>query len=648
MFLVNLSLGEFLALFGAVSGAMVALYLLDRSRRRQVVATLRFWTAAEHPVESRRRRRIRQWPSLLLQILALVCLLLAVAQLRWGSPDTSSRDHVLVLDTSSWMAARVAQGTLLDQARTGALAWLRSLPSGDRVLVLYADALATPATAFADDRKAAREAVIRAHAGPSALRLRDAVEAAQRILKLHARRPGEIVLAGASRISDDPEGWAPPANLRLLAVRGDPDNVGLRRLALRRSPVEPDLWQIFVSVRNYGSQPRTIDLGLQFGGAPAGARRLRLAPGAEQEGAFEYRTRAAGWMEARIRPGDAFTADDRAVVEVPERKPVTVAVCSAEPELLRPLLAANPLIEATFLPPARCAEAGAAAIVILDRVAPQPLPQGHLVWIEPPSDRSPARVRARAADARIERWRTGHALGAGLRAQDLRLESAMVFEAAAGDVAIAETAQGAVILARPATSSRPARQVIFGFHPMRTALRYELTTPLLFANVMRWAMAESFRRYELQAAGVGAITVPVEPDLDTASVRVQAEDGRELPFTVQEGQLRFYAGAPGRVQVTAGDRAYAYSLTLPEVAGTRWEPPDGIRKGARAASTGVASASDLWQALAVLGGLLLLIEWFLFGRARDGVRRVPALPRLLRLDLRGRFRRMQRPVRRAS
>ena len=89
MFLVNLSLGEFLALFGAASGVVVALYLLDRSRRRQVVATLRFWTAAEHPVESRRRRRIRQWPSLLLQILALVCLLLAIAQLRWGSPDTS-------------------------------------------------------------------------------------------------------------------------------------------------------------------------------------------------------------------------------------------------------------------------------------------------------------------------------------------------------------------------------------------------------------------------------------------------------------------------------------------------------------------------------------------------------------------------------
>ena len=43
MFFFNLSLGEFTALFGAVSGAVLALYLLDRSRRKIKVATMRFW-----------------------------------------------------------------------------------------------------------------------------------------------------------------------------------------------------------------------------------------------------------------------------------------------------------------------------------------------------------------------------------------------------------------------------------------------------------------------------------------------------------------------------------------------------------------------------------------------------------------------------
>ena len=76
MFLLNLGLGEFLVLFGAVTGIAVALYLLDRSRRRVVVATLRFWKPAEHPPDIRRRRRIQQPVSLLLQLLGMLLLLL--------------------------------------------------------------------------------------------------------------------------------------------------------------------------------------------------------------------------------------------------------------------------------------------------------------------------------------------------------------------------------------------------------------------------------------------------------------------------------------------------------------------------------------------------------------------------------------------
>ncbi|HUA63134.1 MAG TPA: BatA domain-containing protein, partial [Verrucomicrobiae bacterium] len=79
MFFLNLSLAQFLAVFGAVSAVSIALYLLDRSRRKQVVSTLRFWVAAEKPAVAARRRRIQQPWSLLLQIAGMGLLLLAVA-----------------------------------------------------------------------------------------------------------------------------------------------------------------------------------------------------------------------------------------------------------------------------------------------------------------------------------------------------------------------------------------------------------------------------------------------------------------------------------------------------------------------------------------------------------------------------------------
>ena len=93
MFLLNLSPLEFFAIFGAISGVVVTLYLLSRSRRRQRVATLRFWAQAQAPVVSKQRRRIQQPMSLLLQLLSIACLLLAIGQLQWGTPDSASRDR---------------------------------------------------------------------------------------------------------------------------------------------------------------------------------------------------------------------------------------------------------------------------------------------------------------------------------------------------------------------------------------------------------------------------------------------------------------------------------------------------------------------------------------------------------------------------
>src|SRR5919206_2098435 len=105
MYLLNLSLLQFLAVFGSVSAVAVALYLLDRSRRKQVVSTLRFWVSAEQPAVAARRRHINQPWSLILQLVSMALLLLAIAQLRLGSPAQAGRDHVIILETSAWMSA---------------------------------------------------------------------------------------------------------------------------------------------------------------------------------------------------------------------------------------------------------------------------------------------------------------------------------------------------------------------------------------------------------------------------------------------------------------------------------------------------------------------------------------------------------------
>jgi len=607
---LNLSLGELLGVAGAISAGVVALYLLDRSKRRQVVATLRFWTAADSRTEMKHRKRIQQPWSLLLQLLSLLFLLIALAGPRLGSDD-SGRDHVLVLDSSAWMGARNGRTSLMDEARAAARGYVKALPSRDRVMLVRADALATPVTAFEADRQVLDEAIRQSQPGASALNLSQALEFAQRAQKLQAQHAGEIVFAGAGRVPEDESGLSNvPANLRVLPVNGALENVGLRKVGLRRSSTVADTWDIFVALKNYGLKAHDVGLELQFGGAAVGSRSFSLKPGEEQQASFAYRTHAAGYLEARLNSRDAFPQDDRAVVELPSEKPLRVVVYSNEPALLKPLLSSN--IDTVFDTPAKYDPAVKADIVILDRFAPAVRPRASSIWIQPPAAGSPIVVKGTRTALKLDSWRTDTPLGAGLRTKDVLLASADVFTLAAGDIPVAESAEGPLIVARPGSP----KIVVLGFHPLKSSMKYELATPLLIANTLRWMAPDMFRSREVQAGTVGTVTVPVERGTDPTAVRVMTEDSRPLPFTIEDNMLRFFCGAPGTVRVLTGDRELVYSLTLPDVGDALWRVPASVHKGIPRSTGNPVSTTDIWPWFAVFGALGLLLDWLLFGRSR--------------------------------
>jgi hypothetical protein len=168
------------------------------------------------------------------------------------------------------------------------------------------------------------------------------------------------------------------------------------------------------------------------------------------------------------------------------------------------------------------------------------------------------------------------------------------------------------------------KTVVFGFHPGLSDLRYELATPLLFGNILRWMAPELFRRSAVAAGSAGTVTMQLDPDTRLEDVRVLQQDGAPVPFTTRDRALRFFSGTPGTVRVLAAERETVYSLTLPELWDSKWNVPSGTRRGLPAFRPTAALSRDLWQVLALLGGLGLLVEWLLFGRAEGRARRLPA------------------------
>ncbi len=283
MYLLNLSLFQFLAVFGSIGAVSVALYLLDRSRRKQVVSTLRFWVAAEQPAVAARRKHINQPWCLLLQLIGMGLLLLAIAQLRFGTRALAGRDHVIVLDTSSWMMARSGNGTLMDVAKARARQYLRALPARDRVMLVRADAMATPATAFEPTHQKVDAAILASHPGSTALNLDQALSFARHIQLQEGRRAGEIAFIGPGRTAESGESAsAAPRNLRVISVADNVENCGLRKIGMRRSATDPAMWEIYVSAHNYGTVQRNVTVSVEFGTpqqagrVPIGTQRLTL------------------------------------------------------------------------------------------------------------------------------------------------------------------------------------------------------------------------------------------------------------------------------------------------------------------------------------------------------------------------------------
>ncbi|HTB17668.1 MAG TPA: VWA domain-containing protein [Bryobacteraceae bacterium] len=615
-FLTNLSLPELLAILGSLSGVVVALYLLDRMRKHHTVATLRFFAAAEKPPVLKHRRKLQQPWSLLLQLISLLLLLLAIAQLRIGSPARYSRDHVLILDTSAWMAARLGNARLIDRARLAADSYVNALPPADRVMVVRADVLAMPALLFESDRKKIHQAIDQTQPGVAPLNLQEALDFAAQAQKVQAQRPGEVVFVGAGRVpTEQAAHLAVPANFRLIPIDGPTEHVGLRKVSVHRALDDADTWEVFIAAKNYGAVARSIPMTVAFGGSPVATHRFELKPGAEEDMNFRFKTRAAGWLEARLATQGAFRQDSRAILELPPRGVLPVTIYSAEPDLLRPIFTAIPGIQPTFLPVSSYQPDAHGGIVLLDHFAPPSPPAAQSIWLEPPVGKSPIPVRGTEQNVKLNQWQSDHPLGAGLRARDIQLASAQILEPGPGDIVVARSDAGPLVVARPGNP----RMVVLGFHPVRSGMKYQLTTPLLFANIIRWMAPDAFRSWELTAATVGTVDVELESEADPNLIRVQTEEGRPLPFTVEGKTLRFFTGAPGVVRVLTGDRELVYSLTLPQPGDTVWKPSDAdIRQGVKLGLPGRAplgpTSRDLWHWLALAGAAGLLADWILYGR----------------------------------
>jgi hypothetical protein len=173
------------------------------------------------------------------------------------------------------------------------------------------------------------------------------------------------------------------------------------------------------------------------------------------------------------------------------------------------------------------------------------------------------------------------------------------------------------------------RIVVIGFNPFAGPMRYELTTPLLLANILHWMAPGVFRDVDVGTQSAGAVSASLPATTDRKAVQVLTDSGKVLPFNVRDRSVQFFVGEPARARVIAGNSERVFSLTLPEMWDAKWTPPAGARKGIPAWTETLRRNHILWPWLAALGAALLLAEWIIFGTYKNSRLHVvkPALGR---------------------
>jgi len=614
MFFLNLTAGEFFTLLSALGGVVTALYLLDRRVRKKTVSTLRFWPSATAVDEQQRRRRMQQPWSLILQLISLTLLLLAIAQLQWGSRVGRSRDHVLLLDTSAWSGAKTPGGSVLDRERQLAARYLGSIPARDRVMLVRVDALPSPATPFTSSHEQILSALRDSTSNVSALDLLQAFAFAQGAQNWSGGVAGEIVYIGPKRIGANENTPTTPANLRVISVPANGENVGIRSMSVKRGDDERNSWEGAVTLKNEGSSPRRLTLKTQFAGTRFSPRIYTLRPGEELTAKYNFVTNTAGRLIAEIDADDSLPSDNRAQLQLPSNKNFAIAVYTNRRDLWRPLLESNHHLDVYYFDPSQYVRSPSAGLALLDGFAPGQAPAVPSLWIDPPKEHSPLPVKATVKNAVIQTWHTDALPETGLHAREDRIAEAEVFGTFEGAVPIASTAEGPVLAAIPGTPDHP-RSAVMGFDPLAGGFRFSVTTPLLFANLLHWFAPEVFRNGDFTAGRVGPVALTLAGGETTDGLHVTDDSGFAMPFTVREQTLQLFVNKPTLAHIAfKGGYEQTLSLTLPDVAEGNWSPPPSVVTGLPPAAATLPIAIDLWKYLVCLGGLGIFAEWWIFGR----------------------------------
>ena len=427
---------------------------------------------------------------------------------------------------------------------------------------------------------------------------------------------------------------------RLVSFAARTGNLGISQFQVRRSPLDPTGYEILAEVVNQSDEPASCRFELDLNGVVQDVVPLELKPNGKWSQVLEKVSVDGGQLVARLTDKvdgkidyvDALAADNRAVALLPKREFQDVKLTRPEPNLfLEKVLEANPLVrlsivkqsEALAAAAARPAQPKPGVVHVFHKTAPNPIPPGPVLVIDPSGDSDLWKVGDKLANPIVTSQDKESPLLANVRLENVILPEGrkLTFTARAGKPRLlAAAVTGDSLLA---LIERPGGNVVvltvnldLGDLPFRTAF------PILVSNTLAEFSGGRGELHEALATGATTeIAVPAAPDHGQAMLRAPNGATQLLPTGVERttiGPLD-QCGIWTILNSNAKDAKPVEEIAsnLASRAESDLRPPEGLPTQSvmmEAGFFGALFARPLWYFLIAAAWLLAVLEWFLYQR----------------------------------
>jgi len=578
----------------------------------------------ERPLAARLGWLLRKNLLLILQLLAAVALIVALADPSLLHLASRSGDMIVVLDLSASMKAKGISGSRFDGLRREFNALIDRLSSDQKMLVIGAGAEPRLLAPFSADKRRLRELARNLSATDGPGKFKEAILFAHGFLKRGSADQVTLISDGAFAGAEE---FALPApHLNFIKVGGGSDNVAIVGFAVRRPPERPGESQILVHVRNFTTKPVRIPLTLSLDDKQIQREEIDIGADDRRVLLYPFAGAPAGRLVAQLDLADDFTIDNRAYLTLVDTPPVRVLYVGPGNPYLNNLFRSFANLELTSQTgwgEGMAQTQNKFDVIICDRVAPPLAARGNLIVIDaPPPPAVPAR-QARVDHPRLRLPLAKHPLTEGLNLAELQVRAATPLRDGGAGVALARIAQGPLIYA---LAQDNLRLVYLGFDLLQSDLPLRVAFPVLFHNIFEWFQPQRLE-FPGQSGRAGA-PIKIAMAQPGAETTVTMPSGKNETVSLTSGSLIFADTVEaGFYRYKNASREGEFAVNLLDEEESRIAPRLNANSSTQtsAAAASAESGLSLWPIL--LGAVVLLLGAELLLAYRQGLSIQPILMR---------------------